>query len=476
MKLPGIALTFPPEQWQKLQPVAILNLNDDDSSGDEEVLEDSAAVSQDDSESSGDEEVVEDSAALSSARSTVASHVVSPVVPVAGVASLDRTLFNRYSHCKKEMIDCIRSTIEARAGLVDGFIGGSFSVIATMKTFCHVPKIRHMASMCFDKWISNPAFIEHVKDLIVHLAGYLELGDSNVSAENAFNDMEIVESIVKLKSRLQASQLDVHRSILASIAKKGAAVAQLVVRILILEDTMSHYAIPTTRQETLKTLIHILKDVSQVDGDEVQGSIRTGSVFGEAIGQICRGAADKWCSANSKTFVELIVRVIRGLDTSKIDLACFLLSLLGNSSATAAWIHRNFSIDNEVLKFYSDVAIAIQLIASNEVAMLKSNSVSTAEAVPMRAPTLGRGVPGRGTSSVIMRGNFRSTVPTLKKSVPVIIGRETSSSSADVDLPSKTSASLTASTLLRGNLKVQETAAQWISKVAFHYRNIPQTT
>jgi hypothetical protein len=54
IKIPGIAQKFSTEERHIAQPVAIVNLNDDDSSGDEEVLEDSAAISLVDSESSGD--------------------------------------------------------------------------------------------------------------------------------------------------------------------------------------------------------------------------------------------------------------------------------------------------------------------------------------------------------------------------------------------------------------------------------------
>ena len=449
----GITLTFPPADKPK-----IITIADDDSSGDEEIVEDSSSLNF--------------GGALPVPSNSIS--IANQMQPQQKDSSV-LTTFNRYNHLRKEMVDCIWNTIESKAGVVDGVICGSFGVITTMTTFCHVPRIRYRASKCLDAWISNPAFIEHVKYFIVRLADFLELEDSNVFVESgvAYNsDMEIVESIVNLKSKLQTSQLEVYRSILATIVKKGSTAAQLVVRIL----TMSCSGISSSRQDTLKTLIHILKAVAQVDNDEAQGAKRSGTTFGEAVGQICRSAADVWSAGHSKNFIELVLRVIRGLDASKIDASNFLVSLLGDSRATAQWIYNSFSVESEIFKFYADVAVALQLINSHDIAMLKSSTI--VESVGARAPIPGRGALGRGGSN-IMRGGLRPAVPTLKKfslsSTLSVPSRESSEVSTTEDLSFKSS-NVIASSLLRGILKIQETAALWISQVAQQYRQqLPKT-
>ena len=85
--------------------------------------------------------------------------------------------------------------------------------------------MRLLASLCLDKWINNPALTDYVKDLVQTLTSCLETEEEKEGkTEEAGNgdgdgsegkrggrsagsllasDMSVVESIVKLRSRLK---------------------------------------------------------------------------------------------------------------------------------------------------------------------------------------------------------------------------------------------------------------------------------
>jgi hypothetical protein len=155
-------------------------------------------------------------------------------------------------------------------------------MIASITCFCGLSEIRQLASNSLERWLSNPAIVDHVKKLLGRVAECLEIEivsvDSNAlehsdsadisSESNRVNDrvmssnrlissdMNVVKSIVKLRSKLKPSQIELYRNTLILIAKKSFLVAKLIIRCTIHEDLLSGDKI--AKADTTKLLLLIL--------------------------------------------------------------------------------------------------------------------------------------------------------------------------------------------------------------------------
>ena len=175
-----------------------------------------------------------------------------------------------------EVQSVIKSRIESRVGITDGQItsAGTGAMIETIKTFCHIPSVRLIASKCLDKWITNPALADQVKDLVKHLTECLEVLDErggstsgHLAGSLTSSDMSVVESIVMLRTKLKVqTQIEVYKAILISIVNKGSAVARSVIKLLVQGDLRSG----AIKAETLKYITNLLlsiKDSSSTNGN-----------------------------------------------------------------------------------------------------------------------------------------------------------------------------------------------------------------
>ena len=197
--------------------------------------------------------------------------------------------------------------------------------------------MRLLASLCLDKWINNPALTDFVKDLVQTLTSCLEMeeekdaimgdacavGDEDLNKEGwegnwkrfrssagslIPSDMSVLESIVKLRSRLKVSQVEVYKAMLVSIVRKGRAVARLVIRLLILDDVGTGAIRPETSKYLGILFTSMMKSMprggsSSSSGIEGSVSMERGSpyiILGEAVGDICSMNGDKWTAALSK--------------------------------------------------------------------------------------------------------------------------------------------------------------------------------
>ena len=482
---------------------------------------------EDSDSSSGDEEVLEDSAAVTTIPAPRQSGTDTtkpfPTIPVtqcssSSIAPNGKSTIYRFptNHSDAQLV--IKTKIESKVGIADGQVtsSGTWSMIETIKTFCHLSSVRSIASKCVDKWILNPALSDQVKDLVKHLTECLEVldetgcGDSSehLSGSLTSSDMSVVESIVMLRSKLKAqTQIEVYKAILISIVNKGSAVARFVVKLLVLEDLRAGGMKP----DTLKYITNLLLSIRNTTGSASNRSNydekgrRSGCIiFAEAIKDICTNS-EHWSSIQSKIIIELIAKILRSMDITKVDVASFIGGLLGNTyNASLTLYHGWDDGSNELFKFYSEVIIAVQLLVTHEICVRKSEhmsghtymeghghnpppthkSLSVGGRLPGRGGGLGREgmtLGGRGggrlggAPSGMFVGKKLSNIAPKKALQPEVSGlasgQSLSSSSASNQASSQQA--VNPIELQRKNLAVQETALAWFHQVFAYYSKNP---
>lgn len=416
-----------------------------------------------DDESSGDEEVLEESAV--SMTEVKMERAVS--VNKANFSDItDRFVLDRQA-AKTIVVDLLTSKSgqavgNPNMGRVQGQGSSSTSaIVACMSTFCSLPEIRQLASCCLDKWLGNPAIVDLVKSLLCRIADCLEAVSIKMTSGSTtsgtyetltISDMAVVREIVKLRLRLKASQLELYKSTLILIANKGIPVAKLIIRSMIAADLSS--GVNAVRSDTVKLLLAILNAghvqatlrISEVGpaGENISlsgihapvssgSSISVGQrvisnvsdMVGEVFGELCYCVLTKnsledeldkndnsdlakekekealcsthryWTPAFSRLLLDLLVRLLRGLEGSKyVDFAKVLRGILGSSKvlADAAITYNRSSeratedsrskqpsarrskmhlIEWEVMHFFADVSIALQLLLASEISTLE---------------------------------------------------------------------------------------------------------
>ena len=410
---------------------------DDDSSGDEEVLEESTV-------SMSEVEVERALSVKMSAKRDLSS--VS-----------DRYVLDRQA-AKDIVVDLLTSksgqTVGNSIGRMQGQGSSSTSaIVACMSSFCGLPEIRQLASCCLDKWLGNPAIVDLVKSLLCRIADCLEVVSIGMSSDSvkfgtyetlSASDMAVVREIVKLRLRLKASQLELYKSTMILIANKGIPVAKLIIRSMIAADLSS--GVNAVRGDTVKLLLAILNaghaqaTLRMSEGgskDCFPTSVSSSSslsvghkmvsnvsdMVGEVFGELCHCVLTKnsledvhdhnddidavketlssnhryWTPAFSRVLLDLLVRLLRGLEGSKcLNFAKVLRGILGSPRvlADAAIAHyrsldkatedswskqpagrksKSHLIEWEMMTFFADVSIALQLLLASEISTLEKS-------------------------------------------------------------------------------------------------------
>lgn len=171
-------------------------------------------------------------------------------------------------------------------------------MIATITCFCGLSEIRQLASSSLERWLSNPAIVDHVKKLLCRVAECLQIELHPVDSKNALelnhngaaisgdsdrikdgvmssnrlipSDMNVVKEIVKLRSKLKPSQIELYRNTLILIAKKGFIVAKLIIRCAIYEDLLSGDKI--AKADTTKLLLLILNSLGSLNEEKAENN------------------------------------------------------------------------------------------------------------------------------------------------------------------------------------------------------------
>ena len=125
-----------------------------------------------------------------------------------------------------------------------------WTVVATIRSFCALPEVRLLASQCLEKWLMNPALVDQVKLLLQSITENVATDDDVDDDVNTYSggregeastrtrassestrtgasadstrtrascgrlipsDMQVVREIVRMRSRLKASQTEMHR-------------------------------------------------------------------------------------------------------------------------------------------------------------------------------------------------------------------------------------------------------------------------
>jgi hypothetical protein len=411
---------------------------EEESSGDEEVLEESTAVlptaMQTETETGTSslkrrqaEAPISATSTASAALSKGTAAAPSLIPPLAAPkrstdsSSGDAVVFDRFSHARAEALSLVINALKVRAGLAQpsasgkdkissinsgAASAGTWTVVATMSSFCSIPEVRKMASLCLDRWLGNPAIVESVRKLVHRIAECLEDEDGRLPSSSAddsaregtntrtpiqsprmdndvtegkliASDMEVVEEIVRLRSRLKASQIDLYKSILAVVAKRGHAVARLIVTLLMTEDVVMNNA----RLETVKLLVSVLSGLQDAHAErqpDVGGSTpsprsarqsslgklkkftRVGRILGEAANQICLAAGSgatigstgtisasvgasswiAWTPAQSRILIDLLCRIVKSLGCREVACGALLSGMMGDPQVASLTVKK----------------------------------------------------------------------------------------------------------------------------------------
>lgn len=305
-------------------------------------------------------------------------------------------VMNRFTQKFSEAMDKVIRTVNSRLGNVidlgvlpaaanSAMTGAnSWSAIATISTFCKIPRIREIASLYLEKWLNNPALTEPVKALVQRLSDCLENetlthGPTSLDRSLIVSDMGVVQEIVKLRSKLKASQVEVYNGILAAVIQRGTAVCVLVFRLLIIEDLIASALKP----ETVKLLISLIISVSKtIDKTSLNNSgysfSKSIQLLGLALSEIISQLENKFQSSHNKMLIDLLLRILRGLELRKVDSPAFLEALLGNAKAAARSSYNDSTgtfqahlLHSEVFRFFADVAVVFQLLNANEIVAIR---------------------------------------------------------------------------------------------------------
>jgi hypothetical protein len=106
-----------------------------------------------------------------------------------------------------------------------------------------------MAAPLLERWLANPALVDHTRRLVKQISECLEnqyefihknriesptpetsLPEKPIHRQKTGSlidsDMLVIENIVKLRNNLKASQLELYKTLLSSIIKRGDEVAR----------------------------------------------------------------------------------------------------------------------------------------------------------------------------------------------------------------------------------------------------------
>lgn len=452
-----------------------------------------------DDESSGDEEVLEESSGRP-ADVIMDQRLLPPAKKIPDI-------YDRFSLTRDEAKAIVISLLTQKSGNGAGRQGqgntSTSTVVIAMSCFCGLSEIRELSSNCMERWLGNPAIVDCVKVLLSRMAECLEVASEGVrvgdrgktlhavSTGKSCNhehrtliqsDLGVVREIVKLRYKLKASQLEFYRNTLILIAIKGMPVAKLIMRCMITADLQSGSS--TVRGETVKLLLAILnaQHTLSVDTGGASGNSSSSSsgsrlssgaskepniskLLGESLGELCYSALTNnssdgegtrdgegtaalsvtpgsWTPVSSRLLLDLLLRMIRSVEGAKdLDYSAVLCGILGSPVALtdASATHRSnmerpvdtaenragqrgsrvHLLEWEVMTFFSDVAIALQLaIASDIIALEKAFKEKQQQMASLTSPALSSTAhcAGSATSSSGLGGHGSSAHGTKESS------------------------------------------------------------
>lgn len=225
-----------------------------------------------------------------------------------------------------------------------------------------------------------------------------------VGAELGGSDMELVEKLVRLRPHLKLSLAEVHRNILLSVVKRGAAVARLVTQTL-LEESIANRG---GKQEVVKLLIQVLSTLddescvssslysappdhdcqhtsassaimSEVTKKSFTRYEHVSQILGESVHRIvyaARGPGRAGGGTNAlllddssafKILLEDVLRVVRSLGVLSICPALLLQEILGTNwgDQDSLLIPSHGTVD-----FFADMALAMLLLHANAIVQM----------------------------------------------------------------------------------------------------------
>jgi hypothetical protein len=153
-------------------------------------------------------------------------------------------VIDRFNHIRSEAENLVINTIKSR---LENAVPGSSTVnaIQTICCFCGLQKIRILSSNYLEKWNSNPASSNIVKKVILIIVESIDNNGGILSEE-----MVIIRHILRLRTKMRVSQAELYKSVLTIAAHKGADFARLILNLLLYDEM----AYGSPKLETIKLI------------------------------------------------------------------------------------------------------------------------------------------------------------------------------------------------------------------------------
>ena len=471
-----------------------------------------------DDESSGDEEILEDSSPrISLAMSVVSSTSSSSSSLSSSSSGAARTGSSTGSSCgdasaREPLLALTLRALHSRLdpnATTTSVISGTWTLIVTIRELLGLAEVRSLAVAHLERWLVNPVLFEHVCGLLRHMAACLELVPTR-SGEGSgmsllLSDTVVVEEVVKMKGRIKASQTETYRSILFAIVERHLSISKTVLILIIQEELLSMQANMQTKiLETVKLLVSLMSHIPPVDADRGLKKFAAAShLLGNAVGTICTrnaGTTDGGIGVQSplfKVLIDLLMRVHRSLGISDMDqCACMRGFLAALSEGPLGPLAPSALATQPVLcSFVAEVCVCMQLLCAHEAvaaethggaALMAKNhpalmaiggggrGAGPASAGRGRGPVMGpKGGRMSGTASAIFltsaasaRDRERHAISSAASSAAASAAAASSSSSSSAAGPgSSASHKVSREALMQSCLQTQEISLQWMRDV-----------
>jgi hypothetical protein len=345
----------------------------------------------DEDDSSGDEEVMEDG-----------DHPVVSENKAAG------PVYDRYLHCVNDVTAIVINFLSLKAGMgpatADSATGRPGvavpaapaklgNVVKTVATFCELPKVRKSFGAPFIiKLLGNPALVDDVRKLTSRISECFQLDATSGSFIES--DMVVLDGIVALRHSLKSvSHIEWHKNLLSAAASKSFFVASRILKLLLSEDAEG----TNSRQESIKLVSAVLQSLHQVtwevdmvannynlvqsvldsitrnvDYVDIQNACRASYVFGFSVGQlfadiVFRSKYAGWTGVQLKVLVDMIYKVLRLVFVKPVDLVVVAVQLMiGFSSRNDLVSLIPSAIVEDVVYLVGDMCVFCQLMVAHD--------------------------------------------------------------------------------------------------------------
>lgn len=384
-------------------------------------------------DSSGDEEILEDS---------------SPRF-VAAAPSSSGPFAGSHASLLELTMRALNSRINPNAGTA--IVSGTWTLLVTLGELLGLAEVRSLAAAHLERWLVNPVLFERVCSLLRHMAACLALvtdprgdrtGTGTVSLCLLPSDAAVVAEVVKMKGRIKASQFDMYKNILLAMVKRHASIAKMILMLVIQEDLLAgaHTNMLSKIQETVKLLVSLLGHLADAPGKGISKKYRTSSyILGDAVGTLCignaGGVADMFHMSSGgsaghsplfKVLLDLLVRLHRSLGISDMDqCAClrgFLAALAQSPHATS------LAMQPVMCGFVAEFCVCMQLVCAHEAMVSDKESGNAGGGRGGGGLVAAGGRGGRGGAGIGPKGGRMS-----EKTSAIFLTAASSSSSRDRD-------------------------------------------